>query len=156
MAKKKKQVASAHDLDRIIVRLPEGTISRVSLNSSGVQPDVGDSILPSVSADGRWIAFASTAPLDDEQPSRPNREKLVRHVYLRDSIAGRTTRVSRALNHATPNGNSSLPAISADGRHVVFVSEASNLLAGDDNSTSDVFLYDRETGALSLVSRAAD
>ena len=142
--------------DVYVVRLPEGTISRVSLNSAGVQPDVGDSILPSVSADGRWIAFASTAPLDDEQPSRSNREKLVRHVYLRDAIAGRTTRVTRALNRATPNGNSSLPAISADGRHVVFMSEASNLLAGDDNGTSDVFLYDRETGALSWVSRAAD
>lgn len=153
--------------DVYIVRLPEGTISRVSLNSSGVQPDVGDSILPSVSADGRWIAFASTAPLDDppsqrsgaagEEPqSRSHREKPLRHVYLRDAIAGRTTRVTRALNRATPNGNSSLPAISADGRHVVFVSEASNLLAGDDNSTSDVFLYDRETGALSWVSRGAD
>ena len=145
--------------DVYVVLLPEGTISRVSLNSAGVQPDVGDSILPSISADGRWIAFASTAPLDerrDEQPSRSNREKLVRQVYLRDAIAGRTTRVTRALNRATPNGNSSLPAISADGRHVVFVSEASNLLVGDDNSTSDVFLYDRETGALSWVSRAAD
>ena len=153
--------------DVYIVRLPEGTISRVSLNSSGVQPEVGDSILPSVSADGRWIAFASTAPLDDppsqrsgaagEEPqSRSHREKPVRHVYLRDVIAGRTTRVTRALNRATPNGNSSLPAISADGRHVVFVSEASNLLAGDDNGTSDVFLYDRETGALSWVSRGAD
>ena len=142
--------------DVYVVLLPEGTISRVSLNSAGVQPDVGDSILPSISADGRWIAFASTAPVDDEQPSRSNREKLVRQVYLRDAIAGRTIRVTRALNRATPNGNSSLPAISADGRHVVFVSEASNLLGGDDNSTSDVFLYDRETGALSWVSRAAD
>ena len=142
--------------DVYVVLLPEGTISRVSLNSAGVQPDVGDSILPSISADGRWIAFASTAPLDDEQPSRSNHEKRVRQVYLRDAIAGRTIRVTRALNRATPNGNSSLPAISADGRHVVFVSEASNLLVGDDNSTSDVFLYDRETGALSWVSRAAD
>ena len=152
--------------DVYMVRLPEETISRVSLNSSGVQPADGDSILPSVSADGRWIAFASTAPLDDppsrgfgaasEQPLRSNRDKPLRHVYLRDVIAGRTTRVTRALNRATPNGNSSLPAISADGRHVVFVSEASNLLVGDNNSTSDVFLYDRETGALSWVSRAAD
>ena len=137
------------------MRLPEGTISRVSLNSSGVQPDVGDSILPSISADGRWIAFASTAPLGDRSrgfgaasdQSRSNREKLVRQVYLRDAIAGRTTRVTRALNRATPR-QQLLPAISARPACVVFVSEASNL-AGDDNSTSDVFLYDRETGALS-------
>jgi Tol biopolymer transport system component len=179
--------------DVYIVRLPEGTISRVSLTSSGVQPDDGDSILPSISADGRWIAFASTAPLGPPSqgfgaagpPSqgfgaaspppqgfgaaspppqslaagpapRSSREKPVRHVYLRDVIAGRTVRVTLAPNRASGNGNSSLPAISADGRHVVFVSEASNLLDGDDNGTSDVFLYDRETAALSWVSRAAD
>ena len=84
--------------DVYVVRLPEGTISRVSLNSSGVQPDVGDSILPSISADGRWIACLDAARRrrsDDEQPSRSNREKLVRQVYLRDAIAGRTTRVTR-------------------------------------------------------------
>jgi Tol biopolymer transport system component len=142
--------------DVYIVRLPGETISRVSLNSSGVQPDVGDSILPSISADGRWIAFASTAPLGDEHPPRSDREKLVRQVYLRDTIGGRTTRVTIALNRATPNGNSSLPSISADGRHVVFMSDASNLLVGDDNGTADVFLYDREKGTLSWVSRGAD
>ena len=153
--------------DVYVVRLPEGTISRVSLNSSGVQPDVGDSILPSISADGRWIAFASTAPLDDRLRGASARQATSRsHDRTARNWCGRcicATRLpvarhacTRALNRATPNGNSSLPAISADGRHVVFVSEASNLLAGDDNSTSDVFLYDRETGALSWVSRAAD
>ena len=55
-----------------------------------------------------------------------------------------------------PNGDSSLPSISGDGRYVVFVSEASNLLNDDENHASDVLLYDRETDALRWVSRGAD
>ena len=138
-------------------RLPSGTITRVSVNSAGVQPDRGNSILPSLSADGRWVAFASTAPFDDDaRPATASGEKGVRQVYLRDLISGRTTRVTRAANRARPDGDSSIPAISADGRHVVFVSEASNLLDDDDNRVADVFLYDRETDGLTWVSRAAD
>jgi Tol biopolymer transport system component len=143
--------------DVYIVRLPAGTITRVSVNAAGVQPDSGSSILPSLSADGRWVAFSSTAPLDDDVRSiAASREKSVRQVYLRDTIGGRTTRVTRGAKRALPNGDSSVPTISADGRHVAFVSDASNLLDDDDNRAADVFLYDRETDGLSFVSRAAD
>jgi len=142
--------------DVYIVQLPAGTITRASVNSAGVQPDHGDSILPSLSADGRWLAFASTAALDGDPPPGSRRERLVRQVYLRDAIGGRTTRVTRAVKRAIPNGDSSVPVISADGRHVVFVSEASNLLADDENHAADVFLYDREADAIGWVSRAAD
>jgi Tol biopolymer transport system component len=143
--------------DVYVVRLPAGTITRVSVNSAGVQPDRGNSILPSLSADGRWVAFASTALFDDDaRPATASREKSVRQVYLRDLVSGRTTRVTRAANRALPDGDSSIPAISADGRHVVFVSEASNLLDDDDNRVADVFLYDREADGLTWVSRAAD
>ena len=51
--------------DIYLVRLPGGTVSRASVTSAGVQPGRGNSILPSLSADGRWLAFASTAPLDE-------------------------------------------------------------------------------------------
>ncbi len=143
--------------DVYIVRLPAGTITRASVNSAGVQPDRGNSILPSLSADGRWVAFSSTAPLDDDaRPAAASGEKSVRQVYLRDAIGGRTTRVTRGANRARPDGDSSVPAISADGLHVAFVSEASNLLDDDDNRAADVFLYDRETDGLIWVSRAAD
>lgn len=143
--------------DVYIARLPAGTITRASVNSAGVQPDRGNSILPSLSADGRWLAFSSTAPLDDDaRPAAASREKSVRQVYLRDTIVGRTTRVTRGANRALPDGDSSVPAISSDGRHVAFVSDASNLLDDDDNRAADVFLYDRETDGLTWVSRAAD
>jgi Tol biopolymer transport system component len=142
--------------DVYIVRLPAGAITRVSVNSAGVQLDRGNSILPSLSADGRWVAFASTAPLDDGARPAAAHEKGFRHVYLRDAIGGRTIRVTRGANRALADGDSSVPAISADGRYVAFVSEASNLLADDDNRATDVFLYDRETDRLSWVTRAAD
>ena len=143
--------------DIYVVRLPGGSVSRVSVTTAGVQPAHGNSILPSLSADGRWLAFASTAPLD-EPPSRsePSGERAVRQVYIRDAIGGRTTRVTRPPNRGLPNGDSSLPSISADGRYVAFASEASNLLDGDGNRGSDVLLYDRDTDALTWVSRGAD
>jgi Tol biopolymer transport system component len=142
--------------DVYVVHLPAGTITRVSVTSSGIQPASGNSMLPSLSSDGRWLAFASTAALDDPGASRSGSQRPVRQVYLRDAVAGRTTRVTRPANRGLPNGDSSLPAVSADGGVVVFVSEASNLLAGDTNRTADVFLYDRESEGLAWVSRGAD
>ena len=143
--------------DIYVVRLPGGTVSRMSLTSDGVQPGHGNSILPSLSADGRWLAFASTAPLDETSSrSVPSRERAVRQVYIHDAIGGRTTRVTRPPNRGLPNGDSSLPSISGDGRFVAFASDASNLLDDDGNRSADVLLYDRDTEALTWVSRGAD
>jgi len=143
--------------DIYVVRLHDGAVSRMSVTSTGVQPAHGNSILPSLSADGRWLAFASTAPLDEPSSrSDPSRARAMRQVYIRDAIGGRTTRVTRPPNRRFPNGDSSLPSISADGRYVAFASEASNLLDDDGNRGSDVLLYDRDTDALTWVSRGAD
>ena len=146
--------------DIYLVHLPALTISRVSVLASGAQLSVGDSILPSLSADGRWLAFASTARLGtDTEADRAGSEKRtrpLRQVFLRDAVGGRLTRVSRAIGDAQPNGDSSLPAISADGRFVTFVSEASNLFPDDGNRAADVFLFDRELATIRLVSRGAD
>jgi Tol biopolymer transport system component len=129
-----------------------GRFTRVSVSSTGLQMAGGNSILPALSGDGRWLAFASTAPLADGM----SREKPYRQIYLRDLRDGRTIRVTRAVGGGAPNGDSSLPSISGDGRYVVFVSEASNLLDDDENHASDVLLYDRETESLRWVSRGAD
>ncbi len=64
-------------------------------------------------------------------------------VFLRDRLAGATERVSVATGGGQANGDSFTPAISADGRYVAFHSLASNLVAGDTNDTSDVFVRDR-------------
>jgi len=104
----------------------------------------------SVSADGRFVAFASQAnglsTLDDDQYS---------NVFVRDRLTGTTELISRAPGGMPANNHSSRPQITPDGRYVVFESQASNLSAFDTNgATNDIFRYDRETGTLTMVSRA--
>jgi tricorn protease-like protein len=76
-------------------------------------------------------------------------------VFVRDRQSGTTSRVSLASNGAQGSANSTDPAISADGRFVAFVSNASNLVAGDTNDTGDIFVHDRQTGTTSRVSVAS-
>ena len=74
-------------------------------------------------------------------------------LFVHDRHNGTTRRVSIGLGGAEANGTSFDPALSADGRFVVFNSGASNLVPGDTNGTNDVFLHDLQTGATRRVSR---
>ncbi len=128
-------------------------IARVSVDSRGVQHR-GGSLMPSVSGDGRYVAFSSAAALaslrnngSDQQANAGQRAA----IYLRDTRTGLTTLVS--VPAELPNDVSTMPAISADGRSIAFTSRASNLVARDRNKSSDVFLYDSATGLVTLVSR---
>jgi Tol biopolymer transport system component len=137
-----------------------GAVQRVSLGADGAQRAAGTSIVPSVSADGRWVAFASTAPLDAAMTDRRNM-LTTREVFLRDVAGGITIRLTRPGRGALPNGDSSIPSVSGDGRFVAFASEASNLAVGagqddDGNRGTDVFLFDRDTASLTRVSRGAN
>jgi Tol biopolymer transport system component len=128
------------------------TFKRISLDSAGVQSPQGASFSPAISADGRYVAFTSTAPLDGT--SRAG-ERAV-NVYVRDTRLGRTTRVSVAADGGPPNGPSYGAAISGDGRYVAFVSEATNLVRQRDrNRARDVFVRDTVTRVTELVSRSA-
>jgi Tol biopolymer transport system component len=148
--------ANAQLEDVYVLQLPAGPIRRASVTSLGIQLPVGNSILPSLSADGRIVAFASTAPLDAAPGAPLARELPVRQIFVRDMQVGSTERVSRARRGQKPDAYSSMPSISADGRYVVFVSDASNLSEDDKNRGSDVFLFDRRAETTTLVSRAAD
>ena len=142
--------------DIYAVDLRAGT-SRVSVDSAGVQSASGISITPSISGDGRWVAFASSAPLVAAQrpgaatPERTGR----RQIFARDLQAGRTVRVSDSEEGVSADGTSWSPAVNRDGRFVAFVSEARNLGGGSRNRAADVFLSDRTSGRVTLVSRAA-
>ena len=98
---------------------------------------------PSISADGRWIAFYSGAP--NLVPGDKNR---VRDVFVHDVEAGTTRRITDG-NAASQSTTSS---ISADGRWVTFYSDASDLVDGDTNNRTDVFLVDTASGATTRIS----
>jgi hypothetical protein len=115
-----------------------GTTERVSVDSNGQEGDDG-SMDPSISADGRFVAFESNAGnlVSGDGNS-------ICDVFVHDRATGETTRVSVATNGQAGNDNSGSPVISADGRFVIFISRATNLVKGDTNSNWDVFLRDRE------------
>jgi Tol biopolymer transport system component len=116
-----------------------GAIERVSVASDGTQAD-GASYRPSLSADGRWVAFESDA--DNLVPGDTNSHT---DVYVRDRVTGVTVRGSVGQG-AESNGVSQFARLSADGVHLAFVSSASNLVAGDTNAKSDVFVRDLVAG----------
>jgi Tol biopolymer transport system component len=123
-----------------------GTTVCVSTNYQG-QPGNADSFRVSLSADGRFVAFSSRA--SDLVLGDTNEDW---DVFVRDRQTGTTERVSVGHESQQGDGGCFDGVISADGRFVAFVSYASNLVPGDGNSTSDVFVRNRETGALELVS----
>jgi Tol biopolymer transport system component len=75
-----------------------------------------------------------------------------RDVFVRDAVSGRTALVSVGAGGVPGNGESREPSISADGRYVAFNSSASNLVAGDTNTSLDVFVRDLKTGRTTLIS----
>ena len=127
-----------------------GTTRRVSVSSSGA-PGNRDSWSAVLSADGRYVAFASLA--FNLVRGDTNRQA---DIFVRDRATRRTTRVSVRSNGRQANGGSALPAISADGRYVAFRSVATNLVAGDTNGHADVFVHDRQTGRTRRVSVTPD
>jgi Tol biopolymer transport system component len=101
----------------------------------------------SASADGRYIAYASEA--DNLVPGDTNG---FRDVFVRDLASGTNLLVSADPNGVSGNGISTEPAISGDGRFIAFTSSATNLVAGDMNKVTDVFVRDLLTDTTVLAS----
>ncbi len=123
-----------------------GTTERVSVDSFGAQGN-SDSTWPSLSADGRFVAFESSA--SNLVPGDTNGKH---DVFVRDRVTGITERVSVDGIGSQGNAHSYWPSISANGDFVAFVSDASNLVAGDTNGWGDVFVRDRTLGTTERVS----
>jgi Tol biopolymer transport system component len=130
------------------VRAAPGNTTRVSVASDGTQAN-GGSFTPSISADGRYVAFASIAVNLVSGDTNG-----VQDIFVHDRQTGQTTRVSVASGGAQANGPSFDPSISADGRYVAFASLATNLVSGDTNNEQDIFVHDRQTGQTTRVSVA--
>lgn len=145
---------SVNDLsiDIFVRDLALGSTVQVSLPADGSTYTNNDSTAPSLSANGRFVAFTSRASnlLPGDLPRQYS------DIYVLDLQNGVTTRITEGLGGGVPDHPSSQADVSADGRYVVFQSEASNLVANDVNPHNlygrDIFLHDRLTAATILVS----
>ncbi len=124
------------------------TTVMVSVAPDGVTPGNLDSVYSAMSADGHYITFQSAATNLVSSPT-----VTTWTIYLRDMQTNITTLVSKAPNGAAANGQSRNPAISEDGRYVVYQSEATNLTGETDTAYYDIFVYDRVTDQTTRVSK---
>jgi subtilisin family serine protease len=137
-------------MDVFVRDLTNGTTTRVSIHSNGTQATML-CVRPSISGDGRLVAFQTDSPnlvsndtngaadlfVHDRDPSNNG-------VY--DEPSDRSTaRVSVTTSGGQSNAPSFAPWISANGRYVAFESNATNLVTGDNNGDTDIYIFDRQT-----------
>jgi Tol biopolymer transport system component len=126
-----------------------GRTERVSIVTGGAQArrSALGSDQPAISGDGRYVAFTSAASnlVSADTNGEPD-------VFVRDRVAGKTVRVSVGAGGGQAHRGSGLPAISADGRAVAFVSAAPNLVRADTNHALDVFVRDLTKHVIERVS----
>lgn len=123
-----------------------GVTERVNISTAGEQAN-GASYDAAISADGRYVAFTSVATNLVSGDSNG-----VSDIFVRDRQTGTTIRVSVDSSGGQANGPSYSPSMSADGRYVAFVSEASNQVAGDANGVADIFVHGLQTGTSTRIS----
>jgi Tol biopolymer transport system component len=139
-----------------------GTTEQIDMSGNGAPANFGSEVGISLSADGRFLAFSSWASnlaLDQQAFN-------FQDIFVRDRVSGATELVSVNSSGVQSDGISIDPVISADGRYVVFTSDATNLVPGDTNQCfnnlldetarpgdcTDIFVHDRETGLTERVS----
>jgi Tol biopolymer transport system component len=119
--------------------LSTGAIARLTTALDGIEAR-GDSSKPSITSDGRYMVFSSFASnlvLNDTNSQRD--------IFLRDLVTGALTRVSVGRDGSQSNASSENATLSADGRYVVFESNATNLVGADTNGSTDIFYKDLVT-----------
>jgi Tol biopolymer transport system component len=123
-----------------------GITGRVSVDSfCGEAND--DSDMPTISSDGRYVAFHSEAT--NLVPGDTNGSW---DIFVHDCLTGETTRVSVDSMGIQGDDDSQYPDLSPDGRYVAFQSDAANLVPGDTNNKTDIFVHDCLTGVTTRVS----
>jgi Tol biopolymer transport system component len=133
-------------------------VTRVSVSSSGAQAN-GASGLPSITGDGSQVAFASTAsnlvPNDTNGAAGISARQGGLDIFVRNLGTKQTSRISVGPGPVEANGSSTAPSADADGAVIAFESDATNLVAGDQNQVRDVFVRIRPPGA-ALAPNPAD
>jgi Tol biopolymer transport system component len=136
-----------------------GETTRVSVASDGTQANAECGVLffsfvfgPSISADGRYVAFSSWAT-NLVKGFTENVDIIgYMNIYVHDRVTGETTLESVSSDGRQANSKSLLHAISADGHYVVFSSAATNLVDGGTDGNTNIYVHDRLTGETTLVS----
>ncbi len=126
------------------------TLERIDQGIDGSKAN-GDASNAKISGDGRYVAFSSKASnlIASDAAIADN---LKQDIFVYDRINKTTELLSVSGDGTQGNGNSDQAAISNDGRYVAFISTASNLVEGDTNGKSDIFVYDRRTKRIERVS----
>jgi len=132
--------------DVFVRDLEQNSTVRISLNSNGVEGSMA-STAPSISGDGRFIAFQSYA-----DNLIANDRNFDEDVFVHDRQSGKTECISVGMFGRTGNGRSWSPVISANGHYVCFISRANDLVSADGNWNADVFVYDRWLGSMERIS----
>lgn len=131
-------------------KVSDGTLSRISVDSSEVEATGGNSYEADVSSDGRYVVFQSDATNLVTGDGNTSAD-----VFIRDTVAGTTTRVSVDNADGDADGTSYYPTVSDDGRYVVFKSSATDLLDHTDPNGSgmDFFVKDMTTGDIRAINK---
>ena len=127
---------------------PKLAMNLVSRRADGFDANEASSA-PSLSADGRFVAFVSRA--SNLVPSDTNG---FADIFLRDQQEGTVTLVSRTTEGRQADGVSSLPVVSGDGQWVAFVTAARSLVPEDTTNLKDILLWQRDSGSIQWVSRS--
>ena len=132
--------------DIFVIDRQTGVTERVSVTSSGAQAIYG-AFAPSISADGRFVAFASYS--DNFIVGDTNQQS---DIFVHDRQSGTTELVSISSNGELSNNASERPIISADGRFITFTSRADNLVSGNNFGSDQIYVHDRQTRTTELAS----
>jgi VCBS repeat-containing protein len=131
---------AAGNYDVVLLDRANGRTTLISVSPSGASGDGWDGD-PSVSADGRYVAFASNS-----SNLVPGDTNDANDVFVRDVLRGVTKKITVPPRGGQIDNNSYSTDISDDGRYVAFFSHATNLVPGDTNGEGDIFVHDRRTG----------
>ncbi len=146
--------------DVFVFDLETEEIELVSVSSSGEQANDNptEEPLADISDDGRYVVFDSHATnlaeitVNNSCYTRRDDPVNCPNIFIRDRQMGTTRLISVSSDGVQGDGESILPAISADGRYVTFTSESANLVEDDTNNEGDIFLHDLQTHQTTRVS----
>lgn len=138
-------------LDWFVKDTQSNAVNRVNVKNDGSQLTADTYTAASISSNGRYVSFI-VANVNYQLPGNHTD-----NVYVRDLKNGTTTLVSQSTagvagNGSSWGGNINTPEISADGRYIVFTSNATNLVSDDTNGQADVFLRDTKLNKTTILS----